>query len=186
MQRCTSLSSAFSLISQTGFCTGATAASTDASESMCATGAATGTGTSGTWTVLCLPLLRALGWAWQLCRLFSGQFCTVMMRLKALRRRHSCRYTLPWMYMKTRPPVKPMPTTTSLVQKGHSSTPKNTQTQSEPAARVRKRGGGVQGCAYPVGNSTSEEKLSITHLQSRVSVVSLYFHDLGILAVHRV
>lgn len=50
-------------ISQTGFRDGATAASTDMSESICASGARAGAGLTGTSTVSCLPLVRALVWA---------------------------------------------------------------------------------------------------------------------------
>ena len=84
--------------------------------------------------------------------------------------------------------MKPMATMISLVQKGHSSTPEDTQhTQthtdthtvvSGPAGRVTHRGPCcVWSRAYPDVNSTSEEELSITRLQSRLSVISLYYYN---------
>ena len=52
-----------------------------------------------------------------------GQFCIKMTRLYALHLRHNCTYILHWTYMKTKPPVKPIATTMSLVQNGHSRMP---------------------------------------------------------------
>lgn len=54
---------------------------------------------------------------------FSGTSFTIMMQLYARSRLHNCTYTLHCTYMKTRPPVKPIATTTSLVQNGQSSSP---------------------------------------------------------------
>lgn len=50
----------------------------------------------------------------------SDTFFTSIIRLNALNRFHNCTYTLHCTYMNTSPPVKPIATTTSLVQKGQS------------------------------------------------------------------
>lgn len=56
----------------------------------------------------------------------SGTFSTVIIRLYAFHLRQSLTYILHWTYMKTRPPVKPMATTISLVQNGQSNAPCST------------------------------------------------------------
>lgn len=53
----------------------------------------------------------------------TGTSLTKIIRLNALRRFQSCTYTLHCTYMKTKPPVNPIATTTSLVQKGQSNCP---------------------------------------------------------------
>lgn len=73
----------------------------------------------------------------------SVTFFTNIMRLKALSRLQSCTYTLHWTYMKTSPPVKPIATTTSLVQNGQSRCPsriscavRSIKTQSDHTTHV--------------------------------------------------
>lgn len=61
-------------------------------------------------------------------------------------------------------------------------THKHAEAVSRPAGCARDHDGWhVQSCAYPGVNNTSEETISINHLQSRVSVISLYFYDLSTL-----
>ena len=62
----------------------------------------------------------------------GGTSLTNMMRLNALRRFHNCTYTLHCTYMKTRPPVNPIATTTNLVQKGQLSWPCLTSSAVRP------------------------------------------------------
>ncbi|CAG5928640.1 unnamed protein product [Menidia menidia] len=61
--------------------------------------------------------------------------------------------------MKMRPPVKPMATTMSLVQKGHSSTPEDTQKHTGCRSTCRRREGSrwwcVQSRAYPAAYKTN-------------------------------
>lgn len=72
--------------------------------------------------------------------------------------------------------MKPMATTISLVQKGHSSTP-DKQRHADvngPSGLGDGAWWALQRCAYRMKNSTSEEKFSINRLQSRAVGISLY------------
>ena len=73
----------------------------------------------------------------------SVTFFTNIIRLNALKRLHSCTYTLHWTYIKTSPPVKPIATTTSLVQNGQFKFPsriscavRSIKTQSDQTTHV--------------------------------------------------